>query len=116
MIVVWTLVLISSPLSLHLFVPVINYTIFNLILVISFEFSVELIHLLNFTEFVLSSPFIVGVHLAHQEVLGFLEARGNLSEVSLNVLLLLLQTLNVLFHLIDTDLEAVVLRILIIHC
>ena len=75
-----------------------------------------MVHLLHFTKLVLSPPFVVGLHLANEEVFGFLETGCYLSQINLDLLLLLLETLNVLFNLIDTYLESIVLSILIIHC
>ena len=102
-------------LSVHLFHHVTVGIISNLILVVHLELPVELVHLLHFTKLVLSPPFIVGLHLANEEVFGFLEAGCYLSQINLDFLLLLLETLNVLFDLIDTYLESIVLCILIIH-
>ena len=55
------------------------------------------------------------LHLANEEVFGFLEARCYLTKISLNVLLLFLKTLNILLNLIDTNLQSIILCILVIH-
>ena len=98
--------------SLPLIVPI-EFNLLSLVLLL--QVFIKFVHLFDFSVLIFFPPLVVLGHFLHQEVLSLLETLRNCMQGLINVCLLLLEPLNILSHLVDTNLEPVILSVLIIH-